>query len=115
MDDARDCVLASERSNTVRNLVRDWCAARGLPALDRRTRAGFLRNLVVREGRRTGELQVRLVTAEDEFPHEEFCSAVRAPYPEADVLWTRTNRLAEVTQGGDTDVLAGSAVIHEDL
>ena len=29
VDDARDCMLASERSNAVRNLVRDWCAQRG--------------------------------------------------------------------------------------
>ena len=27
VDDARDCMLASERSNAVRNLVRDWCSA----------------------------------------------------------------------------------------
>ena len=32
IDDARDCMLASERSNAVRNLVRDWCAAEGLSA-----------------------------------------------------------------------------------
>ena len=115
VDDVRDCMLASERSNAVRNLVRDWCRERGLDALDRRTREGFLRNLVVREGRRTGELQVRLVTADGQFEHEELCSAVVTEYPGADVLWTRTDRLAEVTQGGETEVLAGSAVLHEEL
>ena len=115
VDDVRDCMLASDRSNAVRNLVRDWCRERGLDALDRRTREGFLRNLVVREGRRTGELQVRLVTADGQFEHEELCSAVVTEYPGADVLWTRTDRLAEVTQGGTTEVLAGSAVLHEEL
>jgi 23S rRNA (uracil1939-C5)-methyltransferase len=115
VDNARDCMLASERSNAVRNLVRDWCAHRGLDAMDRRTQEGFLRNLVVREGRRTGELQVRLVTTEGAFEHEELCAAIRAAHPNADVLWTRTDRLAEVTQGGDTEVLAGSAVLHEEL
>jgi 23S rRNA (uracil1939-C5)-methyltransferase len=115
VDDARDCVLASERSNAVRNLVRDWCAERGLVALDRRTREGFLRNLVVREGRRTGELQVRLVTADGQFEPDQFSAAIRAHEPGADMLWTRTDRLAEVTQGGDTEVLTGSAVIHEEL
>jgi 23S rRNA (uracil1939-C5)-methyltransferase len=115
VDDVRDCMLASERSNAVRNLVRDWCRQRGLDALDRRTREGFLRNLVVREGRRTGELQVRLVTADGQLEHEELCLAVLAAHPGADVLWTRTDRLAEVTQGGETEVLAGSAVLHEEL
>ena len=101
--------------NAVRNLVRDWCRERGLDAMDRRTREGLLRNLVVREGRRTGELQIRLVTVEGQFEHEDLCAAIRAAHPSADVLWTRTDRLAEVTQGGDTEVLAGSAVLHEEL
>jgi len=54
-----DCLLASERSNAARDQVVAWCREQGLGAFDRRTHTGFLRNLVVREGRRTGELQVR--------------------------------------------------------
>jgi 23S rRNA (uracil1939-C5)-methyltransferase len=115
VDDTRDCLLASEQSNAVRNLVRDWCAQHGLDALDRRTHEGFLRNLVVREGRRTGELQARLITGEGEFEHEQLSATVRAAFPHADVLWTRTEQLAEVSQGGDTEVLAGSPVLHEEV
>ena len=63
IEDVRDCVLASEQNNAARNLVRDWCAEEGLSTYDRREGAGFLRNLVVREGRRTGDLQLRLVTS----------------------------------------------------
>ena len=58
-----DCKLASERSNAVREQVLAFCRAAGLTAWDRREQRGFLRNLVIREGRRTGELQVRLVTS----------------------------------------------------
>ena len=58
-----DCKLASERGNAVREQVLAWCRARGLSAWDRREHRGLLRNLVVREGRRTGQLQVRLVTS----------------------------------------------------
>ena len=35
----------------------------GLTAWDRETQTGVLRNLVVREGRRTGQLQARVVTS----------------------------------------------------
>jgi 23S rRNA (uracil1939-C5)-methyltransferase len=83
--------------------------------MDRRTHEGFLRNLVVREGRRTGEFQVRLITSEGQFEHEAFAAAVLAADPGIDVLWTRTDALAEVSQGGDTEVLAGSAVLHEEV
>jgi 23S rRNA (uracil1939-C5)-methyltransferase len=65
--DAQDCLLASERNNAARNRVRDWARAEGLPAYDPRTHAGVLRNLVVREGRRTGQVQTRLVTAPASF------------------------------------------------
>jgi 23S rRNA (uracil1939-C5)-methyltransferase len=63
--DVDDCLLASEPNNRARNEVREWAAAEGIPAYDRRERDGVLRNLVVREGRRTGEVQTRLVTSAD--------------------------------------------------
>jgi 23S rRNA (uracil1939-C5)-methyltransferase len=131
IDDARDCMLASERSNAVRNFVRDWSRSEGLDAHDRRAGRGFLRNLVIREGRRTGDLQVRVVTSEaaseaasesaskaageDEFRVDALAEMLRDRYPEASVLWTRTAALAEVTQFGDTTVVAGAERLEEEL
>ena len=74
-----DCLLASERGNLARKLALKWCRAEGLSAWERsRSERGQgardervgpdrhgrarLRNLVVREGRHTGRLQVRIVT-----------------------------------------------------
>jgi 23S rRNA (uracil1939-C5)-methyltransferase len=48
----------------LRRRVVGWARDRGLGAYDRRSQEGFLRNLVIREGRRTGDLQLRLVTSE---------------------------------------------------
>src|SRR4051812_34131338 len=61
--DAQGCLLGSERSNAVRDEVREWADREGIPAYDRREGVGVLRNLVVREGRRTGQVQTRLVTS----------------------------------------------------
>jgi 23S rRNA (uracil1939-C5)-methyltransferase len=61
--DVDDCLLASEPNNRARNELREWARAEGIPPYDRRARDGVLRNLVVREGRRTGQLQTRLVTS----------------------------------------------------
>jgi 23S rRNA (uracil1939-C5)-methyltransferase len=66
--DAEDCRLASEPNNAKRNELRAWAGAAGLSAYDRRAQNGTLRNLVVREGRRTGQLQTRLVTSPAEIP-----------------------------------------------
>jgi 23S rRNA (uracil1939-C5)-methyltransferase len=45
-----------------------WARVEGIPAYDRRAQEGVLRNLVVREGRRTGQLQTRLVTSAGKLP-----------------------------------------------
>jgi 23S rRNA (uracil1939-C5)-methyltransferase len=66
--DAEDCQLASEQNNARRNGLRDWARSERLPAFDRRRQSGILRNLVIREGRRTGQLQTRLVTSPAEIP-----------------------------------------------
>jgi 23S rRNA (uracil1939-C5)-methyltransferase len=66
--DAEDCLLASERNNAERNRIREWARTEGIPPYDRRSKQGVLRNLVVREGRRTGRLQTRLVTSAAALP-----------------------------------------------
>jgi 23S rRNA (uracil1939-C5)-methyltransferase len=66
--DVDDCLLASQANNAARNAVRDWAFSEGLTAYDRETQTGALRNLVVREGRRTGQIQTRLVTSATDLP-----------------------------------------------
>jgi 23S rRNA (uracil1939-C5)-methyltransferase len=63
-----DCLLASRRGNEARNAVREWARREGVPPYDGRERSGVLRNLVVREGWRTAQIQTRLVTSPARFP-----------------------------------------------
>ncbi len=110
-----DCLLASEKGNQAREEVVDWCRAQGLEPYDRRTNHGFLRNLVVREGRRTGEIQVRLVTGRGgarAFDGEALAEAT----PTADgLLWTKLDSVAETTAGGETELLSGVDRLEEQL
>jgi 23S rRNA (uracil1939-C5)-methyltransferase len=66
--DVDDCRLASERGNAARNAVREWARLESVAVYDSRAREGVLRNLVVREGWRTGQIQTRLVTSAAAFP-----------------------------------------------
>jgi 23S rRNA (uracil1939-C5)-methyltransferase len=106
-----DCMLASEASNAVSEQVVAWCRAQGLTPWDRRDGSGFLRNLVVREGRRTGELQVRLVTSTGKLDTESLADAVEAE----GVFWTQIAREGETTMGGETAVVAGAKKLTERL
>jgi 23S rRNA (uracil1939-C5)-methyltransferase len=107
-----DCLLASEAGNAAREQVVRWCRESGLSAYDRRSGEGLLRNLVVREGRRTGQLQVRLVTASGEIDREGLAGALDS---HASVLWTQLDSVAETTQGGITELLAGTDRLEEEI
>jgi 23S rRNA (uracil1939-C5)-methyltransferase len=106
-----DCLLQSERGNEVRRAALAWCREAGLTAWDRRTQAGLLRNLVVREGRRTGDVQVRLVTSDQDVDLEGFALATGAD----SVVWTRVAGVAETTDRGVDEVLHGEEAIDEEL
>ncbi len=108
-----DDMLASEQVNALRRRVVDWCRAEGLGAYDRRAQSGFLRNLVIREGRRTGDLQVRIVTGAQMagFDDDGFASAVEGH----GAYWTRMHDVGETTVGGETDHLGGAPQLREEL
>ena len=93
-----DCRLASEAGNRAREAVVGWCREQRLAPYDRRTGDGLLRNLVVREGRRSGQLQVRLVTGPGTIDRDGLAEAAADC---AGVLWTKVDSVAETTQGGD--------------
>jgi 23S rRNA (uracil1939-C5)-methyltransferase len=106
-----DDLLASDAVNALRRRVVDWCRAEGLGAYDRRAQSGFLRNLVIREGRRTGDLQVRLVTSPGAFDDDAFVAAVGP----VGAFWTRIHDVGETTAGGETDHLGGAPQLREEL
>ena len=111
IDDLREDILASERVDEVREAVRDWCRAQRLGSWNRETGTGFLRNLVVREGRRTGRLQARLVTSKGALAADELAQAV----PADSILWTQTEGVAETTREGKTRLLRGEKALEERL
>jgi 23S rRNA (uracil1939-C5)-methyltransferase len=141
-----DCLLASELGNRARELAVAWCREQGLTAWERgrtpRGRAGAgragadgseddrrarigpaadgrpqLRNLVVREGRRTGVVQVRLVSTEGELEVGGLAQALAAELGQSlsGVLWTRSRSPAETTAGGLTELIWGDAELPERL
>jgi len=111
IDEVREDVLASERADELREAVKAWCWSEGLSAYDRRAHSGLLRNLVVRQGRRTGVLQARVVTSPGSFRSAELAEAL----PADSLLWTRAASVAETTRGGETRVLKGSEPVEEEL
>ncbi|MDQ3433553.1 MAG: 23S rRNA (uracil(1939)-C(5))-methyltransferase RlmD [Actinomycetota bacterium] len=111
IDSIESDVLASARVDELRQATLAWCREHSLDAYDRHSHEGFLRNLVVREGRRTGQLQARLVTSVGELAQDELAVAL----PCDSVLWTRIEGVAETTRGGKTKTLKGVPELDEEL
>ncbi|HEY6693436.1 MAG TPA: 23S rRNA (uracil(1939)-C(5))-methyltransferase RlmD [Solirubrobacteraceae bacterium] len=106
-----DCLLVSERVNAIRQQVLEYAVGHQLTAWDRREQRGFLRNLVIREGRRTGELQIRLVTSPGRLDTDALVDAV----PCDGLFWTQQEQLGETATGGDTVLLSGTPQLREQL
>jgi 23S rRNA (uracil1939-C5)-methyltransferase len=109
------CWLTTELGNAIRGAVRDWARAEHLEAYDQEHQTGYLRHLVVREARNTGQVLVMLVTAKGErFERDELVDTLRR-FPEVrSIHWAVNDTPAEVTNLPST-LLWGEDAIEEEL
>jgi 23S rRNA (uracil1939-C5)-methyltransferase len=109
------CWLTTDLGNALRDAVRDWARAEGLEAYDQAEHTGYLRHLVLREGRNTGQMLVQLVTAPGErFDRDELVEVLRR-FPEVrSIHWAVNESPAEVTNL-PTTLLWGDDAIEEEL
>jgi 23S rRNA (uracil1939-C5)-methyltransferase len=112
--DIRKCWLTTDLGNAIREAVKAWANETGLEAYDQEAQEGYLRHLVVREGRNTGQALVVLVTAPGEFDEESFVNALQ-PLPEVrSIHWAVNDTPAEVTNL-PSRLLWGDEAIEEEI
>jgi 23S rRNA (uracil1939-C5)-methyltransferase len=109
------CWLTTDLGNAIRNAVRAWAQEEGLVAYDQETQRGYLRHLVLREGRNTGQVLVQLVTARGERFEADYLVEVLRRFPEVrSIHWAVNDTAAEVTNL-PTRLLWGDEAIEEEL
>jgi 23S rRNA (uracil1939-C5)-methyltransferase len=109
------CWLTTDLGNAIRNAVREWARGDRLVAYDQAEQTGYLRHLIVREGRNTGQVLVQLVTGPGEkFDTGGFVDLLRQ-FPEVrSIHWAVNETPAEVTNL-PTKLLWGEDAIEEEL
>jgi 23S rRNA (uracil1939-C5)-methyltransferase len=113
--DVERCWLTTDLGNAIREAVRAWAVEEGLPAYDQAEGTGYLRHLVVREGRNTGQALVELVTAPGERFERGYLVEVLRRFPEVrSIHWAVNDTPAEVTNL-PTTLLWGDEAIEEEL
>ena len=113
--DVHECFLQSEESQAIVNAVREFSLARELTIYSTVTHTGYLRNLVIREGKHTRDRMVNLVTSEDR-PDlmRSFCDMVRTQFPGVTTIVNNiTTRKSQVAIGDRETVLYGPGFIRE--
>jgi 23S rRNA (uracil1939-C5)-methyltransferase len=113
--DIQKCWLTTDLGNAIRNRLAAWGREEKLAAYDQGTQEGYLRHLVVREGRNTGQALVQLVTARGERFDRERLIEVLTEFPEVrSIHWSVNEGLAEVTNL-PTELLWGEDAIEEEI
>ena len=111
----RECLLTTELGNAIREAVQAWAREEKLDAYDQGTQSGYLRHLVFREGRNTGQVLVQLVTAKGKRFEEGISVEVLRRFPEVrSIHWAVNDTPAEVTNL-PTVLLWGEDAIEEEI
>jgi 23S rRNA (uracil1939-C5)-methyltransferase len=113
--DLERCWLTTGVGNAIRTAMRDWAREERLEAYDQAAGEGYLRHLVVREGRNTGQALVQLVTHERErFDRERLIEVLTAFAEVRSIHWSVNDSPAEVTNL-PSELLWGDEAIEEEL
>ena len=113
--DMTECRIAPEGVDGLLDSVRAWYTRLGLRAYDSRSKQGFLRTLLVREGKRTGERMVALFTSPGDFDRKGFVEAVNAAFPARSIYRGVYRGVARGTFADEMDLLEGDPFIQETL
>ena len=113
--DVERCWLTTDLGNGIREAVKAWARAERLPAYDQERQEGYLRHLVVREGRNSGQALVVLVTAPGDLAGAESLVSALQAFPQVrSIHWAVNDSPAEVTNL-PTDLLWGEEAIEEEI
>lgn len=114
--DLTECRLLSPEAGKLLRAVRHWAEDEQLPTYHLKSHKGFLRYLVVREGKNTNQRMVNLITAEGNSPKAGFMGALRKSGVKVDTaIWSVNATLSDVAQGEEREVFSGPGFIEDSL
>jgi 23S rRNA (uracil1939-C5)-methyltransferase len=109
------CWLTSDVGNAIRNTMSGWAREEKLTAYDQETHEGYLRHLMIREGRNTGQALVQLVTNRGERFDRERLIEVLTHVPEVkSIHWSINEGVSETTEL-PTELIWGEDAIEEEI
>ena len=115
--DIDKCHLQSAQSNAIVAWIRDFVKRNDIPVYDVKNHTGFMRFLVIRTGKRTGQTMVNIVTNYGNLPrHQELVEQLREAFPDVTtVIHSQNGRKSNIATGEIEHILYGSGYVEEKL
>jgi len=115
--DIHECFLQSQVSNRILNYTRDFFKSRGLSIYSTETHSGYLRFLLIREGKNTNDIMVSLITYDyKEELINEYAEGLKSAAPEVTTFVNAiSEKKAQVAFGDSEKVIFGKGYIEEVL
>lgn len=115
--DISDCMIQHKATNEVTQKVKQILENLGISIYNEKKHKGAVRTIVTRIAVRTGEIQLVLVTAREEFPRkDQFVKQVQTALPQVKSIMQNINgERTSIIFGHETFRLAGKEVIQEAL
>jgi 23S rRNA (uracil1939-C5)-methyltransferase len=115
--DIDECFLQSKQSNRIVSWVREFVARNQIPIYDVLNHTGFMRFLVIREGKRTGQVLVNLVTNFGDMPsQQELVTGLCESIPDVTtIVHNQNGRKSNIAIGEIETVLYGPGFVEEEI
>ncbi len=113
--DIEECRIGPMGMDALMASVRSWYQEAGLRAYDSKAETGFLRCLLIRDGKRSGERMVVLITRPGPFDAAPFVEAVQRSYRATSIYRGIFEGKADVAAADELELLYGEPAITEVL
>jgi len=115
--DLERCYLQSELSNEIVAWMRDFVTKERIPVYDVRHHTGFIRFLVIREGKHTGQVMVNIVTNYGDIPgQDKLVTGLTGTFPAVTtIVHNQNGQKSNVATGEIETVLYGPGYIEEEI
>lgn len=113
------CQLVVQDFNRIIKATLDFCLEKGYPFYHKRSRKGLLRNLILRKGRRTGEILVNIVTSTqlhfDGPAYADMLNDLELEDQLVGILHTENDNPADAVVCDKLNILSGRDYYYEEL
>jgi 23S rRNA (uracil-5-)-methyltransferase rumA len=115
--DTKNCLIEDKKASSIIQTIKKMCVSFKLKAYDEDSGFGFLRHVLIRVGKKSGQIMVVLVTSNVIFPNKNaFIKVLRGEHPEiTTIVQNINNKNTSMVLGDREIVMYGKGYITDEL